>query len=76
MYVWRPYRIPTFDGFRYFLTIADDYSRCTLCFLLRSKTNTFRQTKYFLALVKPQFHPTVKIVRSNNRTEIFNLHVR
>lgn len=31
--VWGPYRVPTIDGKRFFVTIVDDYSRLTWLFL-------------------------------------------
>lgn len=37
MDVWGPYKVETFDGMRYFLTIVDDYSRWTWTFLMRLK---------------------------------------
>lgn len=27
--VWGPYKVDTYNGFKYFLTLVDDYSRCT-----------------------------------------------
>lgn len=38
--VWCPYRVPTHDGKKYFLTLVDDYSRYTWLFLLHSKSDT------------------------------------
>ena len=39
MDVWGPYRVETYDGMRYFLTIVDDYSRWTWTFLMRLKSD-------------------------------------
>ena len=33
--LWGPYHIPTHDGYHYFLTMVDDYSRSTWTQLLR-----------------------------------------
>nr|GEW83058.1 uncharacterized mitochondrial protein AtMg00810-like [Tanacetum cinerariifolium] len=35
--IWRPYKHPTVDQCKYFLTIVDDYSRATWTYLLPSK---------------------------------------
>ncbi|XP_075111867.1 uncharacterized protein LOC142182005 [Nicotiana tabacum] len=37
--VWGPYRVPTYDGKRYFMTSIDDYSRYTWIFLMNTKVN-------------------------------------
>ncbi|GJR51390.1 ribonuclease H-like domain-containing protein [Tanacetum coccineum] len=36
--VWGPYRVISKDGFKFFLTIVDDYSRAIWVYLLKSKT--------------------------------------
>ena len=35
-----PFSVPTIEGYKYFLTILDDYSRCTWVYLLKSKSET------------------------------------
>jgi len=70
--VWGPYRTPTHNGFRYFLTIVDDHSRMVWLYMLRFKSDVFGVLKSFLALVKNQFNRQVKKVRSDNGTEFFN----
>ncbi|XP_075102891.1 uncharacterized protein LOC142177593 [Nicotiana tabacum] len=39
MDLWDPYRIATYDGNKYFLTIVTDYSRMTWVFLLKLKSD-------------------------------------
>nr|KAJ0191767.1 hypothetical protein LSAT_V11C800422600 [Lactuca sativa] len=36
--VWGPYRLASVEGFKYFLTVVDDFTRATWVFLLKSKT--------------------------------------
>lgn len=67
---WGPYKTPTHDGFKYFLTIVDDHIRATWTFLLSTKSNAFTVLKQFFAMVKTQFHTTVKILRSDNALEL------
>lgn len=38
---WGPFQVPTYNGYRYFLTIVDDFSRGTWTFLLTVKSNAF-----------------------------------
>lgn len=37
---WGPYRVPTYNKKRFFVTIVDDYSRYTWIFLIASKADT------------------------------------
>ncbi|XP_075080013.1 uncharacterized protein LOC142165336 [Nicotiana tabacum] len=60
---WGLYKSPTYDGYKYFLTIVDDYSRATWTYILSAKSNAFTLLKYFLAMVERQFHSKVKITR-------------
>ncbi|XP_070019925.1 uncharacterized protein [Nicotiana sylvestris] len=60
----------TYNGFKYFLTIVDDYSRGTWTFLLSSKSNAFSALKSFLSLVERQFNKKVKKSRSDNALEL------
>lgn len=67
---WGPYKTPTYKGERYFLSIADDFSRGIYTFFLSTKSNAFSALKTFLALVERQFATKVKIIRSNNAYEL------
>ena len=48
--IWGPYRIPTYDGFRLFLSIVDDFTRGTWIFLLSHKSNAFHMLRVFCCL--------------------------
>nr|GEX72728.1 hypothetical protein [Tanacetum cinerariifolium] len=39
--VWGPYKVVSREGFRYFLTIADDYSRSVWVYMLKTKDEVF-----------------------------------
>nr|GEU61359.1 putative reverse transcriptase, RNA-dependent DNA polymerase, Gag-polypeptide of LTR copia-type [Tanacetum cinerariifolium] len=43
--VWSPYKVINREGFRYFETIVDDYSRSVSVYLLRSKDEVFGSDK-------------------------------
>jgi len=49
--LWGPYPHPTYSGYKYFLTIVDDYSRATWTHLLATKSNAFPIFKSFVAFV-------------------------
>ena len=51
MDVWGPYRVPTHDGKRYFLTLVDDYSRFTWLILLNSKAEVIVALTTFFVMI-------------------------
>lgn len=67
---WGPYSTPTYNGHRYFLTIVDDFTRCTWTLLLSTKSNAFPILKAFFAMVERQFDVKIKKVRSDNAYEL------
>ncbi|XP_019264489.1 PREDICTED: uncharacterized protein LOC109242112 [Nicotiana attenuata] len=67
---WAPYKAQTHDGFKYFFTIVDDFSRGTWTYLLKTKSNAFSVLKSFFAMVERQLNTQVKIVRSDNAMEL------
>lgn len=46
--VWGPYRVTTYDGFKYFLTIVDDFIMVVWIYLLKSKAEVFFIGSLFL----------------------------
>lgn len=56
---WGPYNTSTYNGFKYFLTIVDDFSRGTWTFLLSTKSSVFDILKSFLSMVERQFYTKV-----------------
>ncbi|KAJ0620998.1 putative RNA-directed DNA polymerase [Helianthus annuus] len=70
--VWGPYRVTSRDGFKYFLTVVDDYSRVVWCYLLKSKIEVFENIESFYELILTQFKKRVKVFRSDNGTEFVN----
>uniref|UniRef100_M1D8Y3 Retroelement pol polyprotein n=1 Tax=Solanum tuberosum TaxID=4113 RepID=M1D8Y3_SOLTU len=67
--LWGPYYVPTHDGYHYFLTMVDDYSRSTWTQLLRCKSNALHTIKAFTTLIENQFHTKLKTIRSDNGLE-------
>lgn len=70
MDTWDPFKFTTYDEFRYFLTIVDDFSRTTWTYLLSTKSNIFSILQSFLSMVERQFNSKVKILRIDNAFEL------
>ncbi|KAL9996132.1 putative RNA-directed DNA polymerase [Helianthus debilis subsp. tardiflorus] len=70
--VWGPYKVRSKEGFRYFLTIVDDYSRAVWVSLMKSKQEVYENVFEFVNIIKTQFKKDVKCLRSDNGTEFVN----
>lgn len=70
--IWGPYKHPTFNKCKYFLTIVDDYSRATWNYLLPSKQHTASHIKMFHAFILNHFKINLKTIRSDNGSEFIN----
>lgn len=66
---WGPYRVQTREGFRYFLTIVDDFSRVTWIHLLKAKNEAYGALVQFLHMARNQLGKHVKRLRSDNAAE-------
>lgn len=69
MDVWGPYKVATYNGMKYFLTLVDDKSRWTCTFLLALKSDVIVVLKHSLLMIKNQ---CVKVFRSDNGREFLN----
>ncbi|KAL4355240.1 hypothetical protein GQ457_06G015480 [Hibiscus cannabinus] len=68
--IWGPYRTQTYDNYRYFLTIVDDYSRSTWTYLLKQKSDVISIIPSFIAMIKRQYGFDLKVFRSDNAPEL------
>lgn len=59
-----------------FLTIVEEYSKCTWVYLISDKTQVPSLIQNFIHLIQTQFHTTVKTVRSDNGTEFLNTELQ
>ncbi|GJT45233.1 putative RNA-directed DNA polymerase [Tanacetum coccineum] len=73
--VWGPYKVQSREGYKYFLTVVDDFTRAVWVFLLRGKDEVFQNIVTFFNLVKNQFNKSIKTFRSDNGTEFINLNM-
>ncbi|XP_071708446.1 uncharacterized protein [Rutidosis leptorrhynchoides] len=70
--LWGPFRVQSREGYKYFLTIVDDFSRAVWVFMLKSKDEVYTNICNFVAILENHFNAKVKILRSDNGTEFIN----
>ena len=69
--LWGPFSTPTIDGYKFFLIIVDDFTRCTWVYLLKHKSETQSLFPKFATMISNQFDCTIKTIRSDNGTKFF-----
>jgi len=67
--IWGPFSTDCIHGFRYFLTILDDYSRHVWVVMMKSKSEASAKVKRFVCMIENQFEKKVKSIRSGNGPE-------
>ncbi|KAJ0085512.1 hypothetical protein Patl1_07285 [Pistacia atlantica] len=64
--IWGPFSIPSKNGSRFFLTIVDDYSRCTWIYSMKNKSETFNMLIHFFNQINRQFNKKISRINSGN----------
>lgn len=67
--IWGAYKCTTYNGYKYFLTIVDDYSRATWIHLMSTKSNAFPLLQSFVTYIENQFGLSVKTIITDNGLE-------
>jgi hypothetical protein len=67
-----PLSSPSFSGCKYFLTFIDDFSRCTLVYFLKLKSEVFDTFLAYKALVEKQSGHQIQKLRRDNGDEYVN----
>lgn len=70
--VWGLCSTTSMNGYRYFVTFIDCYSRVTWLYLMRNKSDVLACFKDFHRAIQTQYGAIVKVLRSDNRTEYTN----
>ncbi|GKA78444.1 putative RNA-directed DNA polymerase [Tanacetum coccineum] len=70
--LWGPYQVTSSEGFRYFLTVMDDFTRAVWVYLIKSKDEVPHLITIFYNLIENQFKRKIKVFKSDNRTEFVN----
>ena len=59
----------SFDGFKYFVTFVDDFTRITWIYVLKLKSELFQMFLDFHTLVATQYSSKISVLRSDNGSE-------
>lgn len=71
-----PMRTVTAGGRRYFLTFIDDYSRYSIVYVLRNKSEALKKFEEYVEMAKTQFGRKPKILRSDRGGEFNGKHFK
>nr|KYP38455.1 Retrovirus-related Pol polyprotein from transposon TNT 1-94 [Cajanus cajan] len=69
--IWGPITITSIEGYKYFLTIVDDYNRFTWILFLKNKSDVKTVLPNFIILTENQFSCKLKRLRSDNGKKFF-----
>lgn len=67
--IWGPMNTTFLDGFKYFVTVVDDFTRFTWTHLIRLKSDTRSILQNFITFIENQFDLKLKRLRSDNGKE-------
>ena len=76
MDIWGLHPFCTYNDYKFFLTIVDDFSRATWVHLLSHKSNATALLQAFIIFVEKQYDANVKTVRSDNGLEFHSGHIQ
>ncbi|GKE03663.1 putative RNA-directed DNA polymerase, partial [Tanacetum coccineum] len=72
LFLWEPYKVTSSEGFKYFLTVVNTYTKVVWVYLIKSKDEFPHFITVFYNLIENQFKRKIKVFRSGNRTEFIN----
>nr|KYP72197.1 Retrovirus-related Pol polyprotein from transposon TNT 1-94 [Cajanus cajan] len=67
--IWGPVATTSIDGFKYFLSVVDDFSRFTWIHLIKTKFDVKFMLPSFIQLIENQFTLKLQRIRSDNGKE-------
>ncbi|GKA48096.1 ribonuclease H-like domain-containing protein, partial [Tanacetum coccineum] len=73
--LWGPYKVTSSKGFRFFLTVVDDYTSAVWVYLIKSKDEVSHFITIFYNLIENQFKRKIKVFKCDNGTEFVNQSV-
>lgn len=67
---WGPYKDSTYNDYKFFLTVVDDFSRMTWVFLMKHKSEAITILEKFAIHIHTEFGKVIKVMRSDNAAEL------
>lgn len=61
--------IPLLGGYRYYVSFIDDFSRMVCLYLLKQKSNVFKNFKDFKSYIENQMGMKINLLRTENGEE-------
>ena len=74
--IWRPSRVTSLVGIRWFITFIDDHTHTCWIYLLKEKSGAGEIFKQFHTSSKTQFQKTIQVIRTDNGLDYFNSSLR
>jgi GAG-pre-integrase domain len=70
--VWGPAPVDSYNNFKYYVILIDDFSITIWIYLMKNKSEVFDHFLTFINLVETQYNKKVKNLRIDNGTEFIN----
>jgi hypothetical protein len=67
--LWGPAPIQSYNGFRYYLVIVDDYTKFCWVYLLKNKSDTFTTFQQFKAMAEKHYNSSIHFLRTDCGSE-------
>uniref|UniRef100_A0A2N9G0H4 Integrase catalytic domain-containing protein n=1 Tax=Fagus sylvatica TaxID=28930 RepID=A0A2N9G0H4_FAGSY len=63
--LWGPAPIQSYNGFRYYLVIVDDYTKFCWVYLLKNKSDTFTTFQQFKVMAEKHYNSSIHFLRTD-----------
>ncbi|WP_416514659.1 integrase catalytic domain-containing protein, partial [Klebsiella pneumoniae] len=70
--VWGPAPIMSLDGYKYYVSFIDDFTKTTWIYFMKNKTEVLSHFQTFLKMIQNEFNCSIKVIRTDNGTEFKN----
>jgi len=67
--IWSPFNHVYVEGYKYFITVLDYFTRHTWICLMKTKVETRTNLQNFIDMIENQFNYHLKVLRSDNDSE-------
>jgi hypothetical protein len=64
--ICNPMQLPTHTSFKYFITFIDDYSKYTVVYILRNKSQAFSTFQKYKAIAENKMGRRIQTLRNDN----------